>query len=126
MTLGIIFLDPRGSLDNRRLCPGMEKCNPREPQGGSPGCHPPPPSLSEEEEQISRLETLHKADKTKSDSDSGNQHKIDSKMAKIVDKYLGIFQGIGKVKIKPIHLHFKDNNKKPIAQNPILILKRTN
>ena len=34
----------------------------------------------------------------------------------IVDKYPAVFSGIGKVKLKPIHIHLKENNKTPVAQ----------
>ena len=39
-------------------------------------------------------------------------------MAAIVDKYPQVFKGIRKVKIKPIYIHLRENNKRAIAQKP--------
>ena len=49
-------------------------------------------------------------------ADRSIQAQIDSDMKRIVDKYPQVFQGIGKVKIDPIHIHLKDKKVEPIAE----------
>ena len=46
-------------------------------------------------------------------------------MDKIVSKYPKVFQGIGKVKSKPIHIFLRDNDRTPVQQKlrPVALLQ---
>ena len=49
---------------------------------------------------------------------SGNQtqQQIDAKLNKLVDRYPGVFSGIGRIKLDPIHIHRKEGGRSPVAQ----------
>ena len=65
---------------------------------------------------VSRLESLQKQSDPVAVGDKSVQAEIDLDMKRIVDKYPQVFQGIGKVKIDPIHIHLKDKKVEPIAE----------
>ena len=76
-------------------------------------------SVEEESvDNVSSLKTLHKKDRQPAVVSDGTQRKVEVNMLRIVEKYPHIFQGIGKVQLKLIHIHLRENNRKLVAQKP--------
>ena len=58
----------------------------------------------------------HKSSNQIFDSEAQAKTEIDIRMSWMADRYPQVFQGKGKVKVKPIHIFLEDNNKKPVAE----------
>ena len=52
----------------------------------------------------------------KTDMSSKQQKDFEVKINKLVDRYLHVFTGRGKVKLPPIHINIIDTKKEPVVQ----------